>query len=171
MMIGLALEAGPAIVSTIMLESDNMLDIEKFPHLRDPRIGVLIREGREVYYAHIDGEFPVRSTVDEVLVLLGVISAPEPSIDSTVAARYSDGYVPSIPYDLWADEKPGAKGEWRFFTVKVKNIDIPWEAPGYFTVKAMSERSALSCARKEMKKPDYHHTRREGRLRFSIDED
>jgi hypothetical protein len=147
-----------------------MLDVVNFPHLKDPRIGVLIREGRQIYYAHIDGEFPERATADEILVLLGVIPAPEPApvLDAYDTARY---YTPSIAPDLYADEKPGTRGAWRDIRVKIVNLDIPWEAPGYFVVRAKSNRSAISRARKEMRSPDIHHTRREGRLRYSIDED
>jgi hypothetical protein len=146
-----------------------MLDVVNFPHLKDPRIGVLIREGRQIYYAHINGEFPERDTADEILVLLGVIPAhePAPALDAYEAARYS----PSIAPDLYASEKPGSRGEWRNFCVKIVNIDIPWEAAGRFVVQAKSKQSAISRAREEMRSPAYNHTRRDGRLRYSIDED
>lgn len=151
-----------------------MLDVVNFPHLKDPRIGVLVREGRQIYYAHIDGEFPERDTADEILVLLGVIPAPEKAPEPAPAADYHDNYryhTPSITPDLYADDKPGTRGEWRDIRVKIVNLDIPWEAPGYFVVRAKSKRSAISRARKEMRSPDIHHTRREGRLHYSIDED
>jgi hypothetical protein len=147
-----------------------MLDVVNFPHLKDPRIGVLIREGRQIYYAHINGEFPERDTADEILVLLGVIPAPEPPTVADVDDSHYH-HTPSINPDLYASEKPGARGEWRDFRVKIVNIDIPWHAPGYFVVRAKSKQTALRCAREEMKAPAYNHTRRDGRLRFSIDED
>ncbi len=149
-----------------------MLDVVNFPHLKDPRIGVLMREGRQIYYAPIDGEFPERDTADEILVLLGVIPAPAPepvpAVENHDSYRY---FTPSITPDLYAHEKPGSRGEWRDIRVKIVNIDIPWQAPGYFVVRAKSKRSAISRAREEMRSAAYSHTRREGRLQYSIDED
>lgn len=151
-----------------------MLDVVNFPHLKDPRIGLLIREGRQIYYAHIDGEFPERDTADEILVLLGVIPAPDKASEPAARADYHDEnrYVlPSITPDLYAHEKAGSRGEWRDFRVKIVNLDISWQAPGYFVIRAKSKRSAISRAREEMRSTAYSHTRREGRLHYSIDED
>jgi hypothetical protein len=145
-----------------------MLDIEKFPHLIDPRIGVLIREGREVYYAHVDGEFPVRDTVDEVLELLGVVSA-QPAARGVPRREPTDLLPSGEEGYLTAREKIGGRGEWRTYEVKVKNLDISWEPEGSFMVKAKSKRTALSRAREEMR--SYGHGRRDGRLRFTVAED
>jgi hypothetical protein len=147
-----------------------MLDVVNFPHLKDPRIGVLIREGRQIYYAHIDGEFPERNSADEILELLGVIP-PRPQPPAMPREEERASYIPRPLPDLVANEKPGARGEWQTFSVKVVNRDIPWEAPGYFTVEAKSAKSALRRVREEMRSPAYHHTRRDGRLEFTIEED
>lgn len=150
-----------------------MLDIVNFPHLKDPRIGMLIREGRTIYYAHIDGEFPERDTVDEVLLLLGVPSESRP-VQQMSPTRLDDMAMAMFAADradLYAREKPGERGELRNFTVKIVNADVTWQAPGYFVVKARSKRSAISRAREEMRSDDYHHTRRDGRLVYSIVED
>ncbi|NTF18250.1 hypothetical protein G6L37_07505 [Agrobacterium rubi] len=147
-----------------------MLDVVNYPHLKDPRIGVLMREGRQIFYAHIDGEFPERDTADEILVLLGVPSEPpqtseNPSVDFDRVSWNSD------PADLYVRSKPGEDKDWRNFTIKIVNLDIPWQAPGYFVVKAPNKRAAVGRAREEMRSTAYDHTRRDGRLDFSVVED
>lgn len=150
-----------------------MLDIVNFPHLKDPRIGMLVREGRTIYYAHIDGEFPERDTVDEVLVLLGV-PAPEVTTKAEMSSTYDEVALLMMSADradLYAREMPGERGVSRNYTVKIVNVDVSWQAPGYFVVRARSKKAAISRAREEMRSPAYSHTRRDGRLEYTVVDD
>lgn len=146
-----------------------MLNVHEFPHLKDPRVGMLVREGKPIYYAHIDGEFPERDTVDEIIDLLEGRLSPPASHDLSPGAF---AYAPSILPDLYANEGVSVRGSTKDFTVKIVNVDIPWMAPGYFVVRARSKRAAISRAREEMRSPSINHTRREGKLVYTIvDED
>ena len=54
----------------------------------DPRVGALIREGRTIYYAHIDGAFPERDTPEAVVALLDGTEAPAaPKAGKAVTTR------------------------------------------------------------------------------------
>lgn len=150
-----------------------MLDFVNFPHLKDPRIGVLVREGRTIYYAHINGEFPERDTVDEVLVLLGVLpeSAPKPA---GTASRYDEvDFLMAMAdrADLYARKKPEEGGTSRNYTVRIVNLDVPWQAPGHFIVRARNKKAAISRAREEMRSDAINHTRRDGRLEYKVVDD
>lgn len=148
-----------------------MLSDQSFPHLKDPRVGMLMRDGKTIYYAHVDGEFPERDTVDEVIELL------EGRSSSLVAREMSPVEIVNVAAtlarpDLYANERLSERRSPRDFTVKIVNVDVPWMAPGYFVVRARSKRAAVRRAREEMRSPDYYHTRRDGKLVYTIvDED
>lgn len=99
----------------------------------DPRIGILIREGTNVYYAFVNGydAEPVEGTRAEVEVALGIREASEAS-DSEPAVAPEDALPPG------SDE----------YIVTMRSKYPAWdETPGLLRVVAHSKSHANSVAR------------------------
>jgi hypothetical protein len=109
----------------------------------DHRIGILIREGKTIYYAHINGEFPERDSADEIAALLDgkVLPPVQPKTASTKETLRSYLVTVSMKHPAW-DDKP---------------FDLQ--------IEATSQKTAISLARKQIAR-ECRFTRQDGAILY-----
>lgn len=142
-----------------------MLDVTS--HLIDPRIGVLVREGHQLFYACIDGEFPERDTAQEVLDLLHGIKRDVSRVDS-----FPEPFIVTRPdYELTYHGKSAkAISDWEVFNVTIRTLDIYQPRPDVIRVLAPSGPAAIRCVR-EYVREEMIWGRHDGRIEYSADRD
>lgn len=136
-----------------------MLDVTS--HLIDPRIGVLVREGKQLFYACIDGEFPERSTAEAVLELLqgGPVAAP-------ITAHAPDNTPSYRDYEVSYRGKTIVKvADFDVYLVGVRRVDTEW--PVEFTRVLAPTPSAAKRAMKDWIRRECIFDRHDGRIEYT----
>lgn len=122
----------------------------------DPRIGVLMRQGRPVYYAHLNGAFPEGDSPEALLALL---DGPSPA--APVAAQAACIATPRAT-------QTSAARRMHDYLVTVTLRYPAWDSvPAELPIRACTAKEAVSLARQQMARDfDSGHTRQDGPLLY-----